>query len=513
MSKHIQIFDTTLRDGEQTPGVSLNLQEKYEIAKQLAKLNVDIIEAGFPIASRGDFEAVKNIAKNVSGPVIAGLARANKQDIEIAWEAVKYAERPRIHTFIATSDIHMKYKLKMTRDQVIEAAVNAVKLAKRFTPDVEFSAEDASRSDPEFLYRIFEEAIKAGATVINVPDTVGYAVPWEFGRLIHKIRENVPSIYKAIISVHCHDDLGLAVANSLAAVENGAQQIEVAVNGLGERAGNAALEEIVMALNTRSDFFMNPTRIETTQIYRTSRLVSALTGIQVPPNKAIVGANAFAHESGIHQHGVLEEKSTYEIMKPETIGVSTNKLVMGKHSGRHAFKEKLKEMGYNLSDEEINKVFQKFKDLADKKKEISEKDIEALVEEEVIITPETFKLEYLQATSGSGVVASAVVKLNKMGVTIEEAACGDGPVDATYRAIERACGGDFKLVDYTIKAVTGGKDALGEVIVRVEKNNKIQIGRGVSTDIIEASAKAYLSAINKIIYDDNPYKERIDAVQ
>ncbi len=508
MLTHIEIFDTTLRDGEQTPGVSLNINEKYEIAKQLAKLNVDVIEAGFPIASNGDFESVKNIAQRVTGPVIAALARASTKDIDVAWEAVRFSQRPRIHTFIATSDIHLKHKLKMTREQVIETAVGAVKHAKKYTDDVEFSAEDASRSDPEFLYKIFKAVIEAGAKIINVPDTVGYAVPWEFGKLIYGIRKNVPNIHKAIISVHCHDDLGLAVANSLAAVENGAQQIEVAINGLGERAGNASLEEVVMTLNTRSDFFRNPTRIDTTQIYRTSRLVSTLTGIDVPPNKAIVGVNAFAHESGIHQHGVLEEKTTYEIIKPETIGLSANRLVLGKHSGRHAFKEKIKEMGYNLEDSEIEKAFKKFKDLADKKKEITEKDIEALIEEEVIAVPETFKLEYLQATSGSGVVASAVLKLNKNGVIIEEAACGEGPVDAVYKAIDRACGGNFKLIDYTIKAVTGGMDALGEVVVRVENNGKVQIGRGVSTDIIEASAKAYLSAINKIAYKPDSVKEK-----
>ncbi|MDI3533861.1 MAG: 2-isopropylmalate synthase [Thermosediminibacterales bacterium] len=497
----IYIFDTTLRDGEQSPGISLNLQEKLEIAKQLAALKVDVIEAGFPIASKGDFESVKQIAQKVKGPVIAGLARANYKDIDTVWEAVKFSEQPRIHTFIATSDIHMKYKLKMTKDQVLEAAYRAVKHAKKYTKNVEFSAEDAVRSDLEFLYRVFEEAIKAGAEVINIPDTVGYATPWEFGKLIKNIRENVPNIDKAVISVHCHNDLGLAVANTLAAIKNGAQQVECTINGLGERAGNAALEEIVMALATRKDFFEHETGIETRQIYRTSKLVSSLTGVNLPPNKAIVGANAFAHESGIHQHGVIEEKSTYEIMTPETIGLAESKLVMGKHSGRHAFREKLKELGYDLADEDINKAFIRFKELADKKKEVTDLDIEALISEQVIKTPEVYELEYLHITSGNKIVATATVKLKVGDEVIEEAACGDGPVDASYKAIDRAVKGQTKLVEYAIKAVTGGKDALGEVVVKIERNNKVYIGRGLSTDIIEASARAYLNAINKSFAD------------
>jgi len=507
MGNRVYIFDTTLRDGEQSPGVSLNKHEKLEIAKQLARLKVDIIEAGFPIASKGDFEGVMEIAKRVKGPVIAGLARANKKDIDVAWEAVRYSEHPRIHTFIATSDIHMKYKLKMTPDQVVERAVDAVKYAKKYTSDVEFSAEDAVRSDVKFLIRIFTEAIKAGATVINVPDTVGYTTPWEFGQLIKELKENIPDLDKVVVSVHCHNDLGMAVANSLAAVKNGANQIECAVNGLGERAGNASLEEIVMALNTRKDFFKKECNVDTTQIYRTSRLVSTLTGMPIQPNKAIVGDNAFAHESGIHQHGVLAEKSTYEIMTPESIGLKTNKLVLGKHSGRHAFRKKLEEMGYILTDEEINITFSRFKDLADKKKEVTERDIEALVEHEVFSVPEIFKLEYLHVSSGNKIIPTATVKISKEEALFEEAACGDGPVDAAYKAIDKITGNGYRLEEYSIKAVTGGKDALGEVVVRISKDGKHYLGRGLSTDIIEASAKAYLAAINRLYYEQD-YKRR-----
>lgn len=508
MPRKIEIFDTTLRDGEQTPGISLNVKEKLEIARQLEKLSVDVIEAGFPIASNGDFNAVKAIAENVKGPVITGLARANFKDIDRAAEALKAAERPRIHTFIASSPIHMKYKLKMTEEQVLEAAVAAVKRAKSFVEDVEFSAEDASRSDVEFLCRLFSAAIKAGATVINIPDTVGYTTPGEFGQLIKTIMERVPEIDKVKVSVHCHDDLGMAVANSLEAVIYGATQVECAVNGLGERAGNAALEEIVMALDTRKDFYQVEHGINTKQIYRTSKMVSTITGIFIQPNKAIVGANAFAHESGIHQHGVLTEKSTYEIMTPQSIGLTTNILVLGKHSGRHAFAERLKEMGYELSQDELNKAFERFKDLADRKKEISDLDIEAIVEDQVMKLPQHIELECFQVSTGNKAIATATVRVNVNGKVIEEASTGDGPIDAIYKALERACNMNCKLVDYSIRSVTEGKDALGEVTVRVEKDGRTFLGRGLSIDIIEASAMAYTNAMNKTIWNNGYSKPR-----
>ncbi len=502
-SKKIQIFDTTLRDGEQSPGVSLNVHEKLEIAKQLARMSVDVIEAGFPIASNGDFRAVQAIAENIKGPVIAGLARADFKDIDRAADALRSAEHGRIHTFIASSPIHMKYKLKMTPEQVLERAVQAVKRAKTYFEDVEFSAEDASRSDIDFLCRLFSATIRAGATVINVPDTVGYSTPYEFGNLIKTLRERVPEMDKVTISVHCHNDLGMAVANSLAAVENGATQVECAVNGLGERAGNAALEELVMALETRKDFYGVELNIDTRHIYRTSKLVSTITGIHVQPNKAIVGANAFAHESGIHQHGVLSEKSTYEIMTPESIGLASNRLVLGKHSGRHAFSQRLTELGYELSDEEINKAFERFKDLADKKKEITDMDIEAIVEDQVSRIPRLIELEYYQTSSGNRAIATSTVIVKIEGKSVEEAATGDGPIDATYRALERACNMSCKLVDYSIKSVSGGKEALGEVVVKVEKDGRIFTGRGLSTDIIESSALAYTDALNKTYYNGN----------
>jgi len=503
LSDRVYIFDTTLRDGEQSPGVNLNVREKLEIARQLARLGVDVIEAGFPITSRGDFEAVRTIAREVKGVTVAGLARTNFDDIDKAWEAVKEAEQPRIHTFIATSDIHLKYKLRMSRDEVVEAAVAAVKRAKKYTSDVEFSAEDASRSDVDFLCRVFEAAIDAGATVINVPDTVGYAVPDEFAEFIRKIRENVPNIDRAILSVHCHDDLGLAVSNSLAAVRSGARQVEGAINGIGERAGNASLEEVVMALRTRKDFYGLHTGVNTEEIYRTSRLVSTLTGMPVQPNKAVVGKNAFAHESGIHQDGVLKERTTYEIMNPAMVGIAQSNLVLGKHSGRHAFRQRLTEMGYVLSDEEINKAFERFKLLTDKKKEITDYDLEAIVEEEIRQVPGVYSLEYLQISTGSNIVATATIGLRENGKVKQDAACGSGPVDAIYKTIDKITGLQCKLVQYNINAVTGGKDALGEVTVKVTNaGKKVYIGRGVSTDILEASAKAYINAVNKMIYEE-----------
>lgn len=500
MSKKIKIFDTTLRDGEQTPGVNLNISEKLEIAKQLEKLGVDIIEAGFAIASPGDFKAIKAVAENMKDVTVASLARAVEKDIDRAWEAVKEAKSPMIHTFIATSDIHMKHKLKMSEEEVLNRAIEMVKYAKKYCSNVEFSAEDASRTRPEFLFRVLEGVIDAGAVVVNIPDTVGYATPTEYGNLIKSIKENVPNIDKADISVHCHNDLGLAVANSLSAVLNGATQIECTVNGLGERAGNASVEEIIMGLETRKDFYNIGHNFNTTQIYRTSKLVSSLTGIKVQPNKAIVGSNAFAHESGIHQHGVLSEKSTYEIMTPESIGLTQNRMVLGKLSGRHAFEDRLKDLGYtNLTPEEIQKSFEMFKNLADRKKVVSDRDIEALVEERVSEVPEIYELESFQITSGNKNVATATIALKKDEEIFTEAATGDGPIDAAFNAMERAVGTSFKLEDYSLDSVTGGKDALGEVTVKIAKDDIAVLGRGISTDVIEASVKAYLNAINKII--------------
>ncbi|HEX2946869.1 MAG TPA: 2-isopropylmalate synthase [Clostridia bacterium] len=502
MASRIKIFDTTLRDGEQTPGVSLNIQEKLEIARQLVRLGVDVIEAGFAISSPGDFLAVKTIAENVRGATIASLSRAVEKDIDRAWEAVRNAESPRIHTFIATSDIHMKYKLKMTEDEVLQRAVAMVKHAKTYCSDIEFSAEDASRTRTEFLYRIVEEVIKAGATVVNIPDTVGYAYPEEFGLLIKSIRENVPNTDKAEISVHCHNDLGLAVANSLEAIRNGAVQLECTVNGLGERAGNASVEEIIMGLQTRKDFYGDLIHnIDTKQIYRTSKLVSSLTGVGVQPNKAIVGANAFAHESGIHQHGVMAEKSTYEIMTPESIGLSQNRMVLGKLSGKHAFEERLKEMGYNLDPDTVATAFDKFKELADKKKEVLDRDIEALVGDKMSEVNEVYKLDSFQINSGNKIIATATVSLLKNGEPVMEAATGDGPVNAAFKAVERTVGFELELQDYSLKGVTEGTDALGEATVRVVKDDRIYVGRGVSTDVIEASVKAYINAINRVVSD------------
>jgi 2-isopropylmalate synthase len=502
MAQQIYIFDTTLRDGEQSPGVSLNVHEKLEIARQLENLGVDAIEAGFPISSKGDFEGVKAIAQNIRRPVITALARAVVQDIDRAWEAVQYAARPRIHTFIATSDIHMKYKLRMEPEEVLKRAAESVAYAKSLCPEVEFSPEDGSRSRSEFLYRVLEAAIEAGADVINIPDTVGYSMPVEFGALIKGIRENVKNIDKAVLSVHCHNDLGLAVANSLAAVENGARQVECTINGLGERAGNAALEELVMALRTRRDYFDYHTNIVTEQIYRSSTLISSLTGVHIQPNKAIVGANAFAHESGIHQHGVMSNRETYEIMTPESIGLKQSQMVLGKHSGRHAFEERLAELGFsNLKPEDVQDAFQRFKDLADKKKYVMDSDIEALVSSKMVQIPEMVQLEYFHISSGNTLISTSTVRISREGSSVEEAACGDGPVDAIFHAIERAAGVEVTLKDYRLRAVTSGKDALGEVIVTVEKQARSYVGRGISTDIIEASAKAYINAINKMLYD------------
>lgn len=504
MANKIFIFDTTLRDGEQTPGVNLNIQEKLEIARQLEKLGVDIIEAGFPLASIGDFEAVKSIAQNIKGPVIVGLARTSKVDIDRAWEALKYAQKPRIHTFIATSDLHMEYKLKMKPEEVLKTATEMVRYAKTICPSVEFSPEDGSRTRPEFLYKVLEAVIDAGADIVNIPDTVGYSTPNEFGAFIKGIKDNVPNIDKAIISVHCHNDLGLAVANSLAAIENGAKQIECAVNGLGERAGNAALEEVVMAIKTREDNFKCYTDIVSEQIKNTSTLVSHMTGVQIQINKAIVGANAFAHESGIHQHGMLNNRQTYEVMTPESVGLKKSLMVLGKHSGSHAFGERLRELGYvNLEPEKINEAFIKFKNLADKKKLVSDQDIEALVIQTAFQVPEVFKLEYFQVTSGSTTVATSTVKILFDGTYLEEASCGDGPVDATFNAIEKAIGIDVELTDYFLKAIGADKDALGEVTLKIQKNDESFTGNGISTDVVESSARAFMNAINKMYYYSN----------
>jgi 2-isopropylmalate synthase len=496
----VRFFDTTLRDGEQSPGASMNTAEKLRLAVQLEKLGVDIIEAGFPAASQGDFEAVSQIAGKLTRTEIAGLARANKQDIDAAWGAVKNAAKPRIHTFIATSDIHLKYKLKMDREQVIASAVDAVRYARTFTDNVEFSAEDGSRSDRDYLCKVFEAAIAAGATTINLPDTVGYAIPSEFADLVAYVRSHTPNIGKAVLSVHCHNDLGLATANTLAALAAGARQAEVTVNGIGERAGNTSLEEVVMALKTRNNCLPFKTGIDTEQIYATSKLVSMITGILVQPNKAIVGANAFAHEAGIHQDGMLKNPMTYEIMRPEDIGLSTNKLVLGKHSGRHALRDRLKEMGYELSEEELQIVFGKFKQLADKKKHVVDEDLEAIVNEGVLRTPDIFVLEYLHVTSGTTVMPMASVKLSVNGRSVKAAGYGNGPIDAAYNTIAKLTHTQSELLRFTVSAITGGTDAQGEVTVRLKENGLIALGRGSDPDIMTAAALAYINGLNRLEY-------------
>lgn len=505
MDNKIYIFDTTLRDGEQTPGVSLNLKEKIIIAKQLDKLGVDCIEAGFPVASVGDFEAVKAVAEVVQNAEVAGLSRANFADIDRCWEAIKNAKKPRIHTFIASSPIHMKYKLKMEPDAVIEAAVKAVNHAKQYVENVEFSAEDAFRSEVPFLCKLFEEVIKAGATTINIPDTVGYATPKEYGAFIRSIKEGTPNIAKARISVHCHNDLGLAVANSLAAIENGAAQVECTINGLGERAGNASMEELVMALYTRNDYYNKETNIVKEEIYRSSSLVSRLTGIVIQPNKAIVGKNAFAHESGIHQDGVLKNRETYEIMNPDMIGVRADTLVLGKHSGRSGFKSKLQDLGYEIDGERLNELFARFKDLCDKKKEIRDEDLIALVDEEMLKEEEIYEFKYLHVSSGTNISATATVGIKLNDVLIEKAEPGKGPIEAIYKAINAIVSGEFVLEDYKINSVTSGKDAQGEVLTKVRYKGRVFIGKGVSVDIIEASARSYVNGINKALNYEKKY--------
>jgi 2-isopropylmalate synthase len=495
----VVIFDTTLRDGEQSPGASMNLEEKMRIAELLQEMGVDVIEAGFPIASNGDFQAVNEIAKIIKGSTICGLARSARGDIERAADALKPAERRRIHTFISTSPLHMKYKLQMEPEEVLQAVIDSVTYARNFTDDVEWSPEDGSRTEHDFLCRTVEAAITAGATTINVPDTVGYAVPEEFGALIAMLIERVPNSDKAIFSTHCHNDLGLAVANSLAGVANGARQVECTINGLGERAGNAALEEVVMALRTRQDLLPYTTGIETECITRASKLVSTITGFVVQPNKAIVGANAFAHESGIHQDGMLKHAQTYEIMTPESVGLNQSKLVMGKHSGRHAFRVKLKELGYELGDNAVNDAFRRFKDLADKKKDVYDEDLVALVDDEVLRSNDTIKFESLLVVCGSRGPQTAELELDIEGDRRTVTATGDGPVDATFNAIRELVPHSATLKLYQVHAVTEGTDAQAGVTVRLEEDGKTVMGQGADTDTLVASARAYVNALNKLM--------------
>ncbi len=497
--RKIYIFDTTLRDGEQSPGVNLNMQEKVEIGLQLEKLGVDRIEAGFPAASPGDLAGVNAVARAVKQATVIGLARSREQDIEAVREALIGAQDPCIHLFLATSPIHRKYKLRMEKHQVLETAEQAIRYAKKYFSKIEFSPEDAGRTEIDFLIEVTAMAIRAGATVINIPDTVGYMTPDEFGRIFKVLKEQVPGIEKIQLSAHCHDDLGMATANALSAILNGADQIECTMNGIGERAGNTSLEEVVMALDTRKEYYQANTSIVLHEIYRTSRLVSKLTGMVVPGNKAIVGANAFAHESGIHQDGMLKEKTTYEIMSPETIGLKESKLVLGKHSGRHAFREKLIDLGYDMNEEQVNHAFAKFKDLADKKKHVTDEDIRVLIEDKLIVIPEMYTLKMVQVSYSNQSTPSAMVQLDAMEATLEAQSEGNGSVDAIYNAIDQITKEEVSLEDYSIKSVSQGKDALGEVHVILRQKDVAVQGRGVSTDILEASAKAYLDAINRLI--------------
>ncbi len=498
MSELVKIFDTTLRDGEQSPGATMNMAEKVRVAEQLEKLNVDIIEAGFPISSEGDFEAVRAISRTIKRSEVAALARTNPKDIDRAWEAVRIAKSPRLHTFISTSDIHLQHQLKKSKEEVIRIAARSVARAKRYTPNVEFSAMDATRSDVEFLSAVIEAAIRAGATTINIPDTVGYAIPTEFGSLIRTIRQRVQGIEKVTLSVHCHNDLGLAVANSLAAIQNGARQVECTINGIGERAGNTSLEEVVMAIRTRNDLLRFHTRVIPKHLFATSRLVSKITGMVVQPNKAIVGANAFAHESGIHQDGILKEKLTYEIMTPESVGIPKTSLVLGKLSGRHAFKERVRELGYRLSEKDLQLAFNRFKQLADKKRKIYDEDIESIVVEEILRMPHRFKLVYLNVIAGNVTVPTATVQMEVDGKLLQEAGFGDGPVDATFKTIKKITRTKSKLLQFAINAITSGTEAQGEVTVRLEEKGNTVIGQGADTDVIVASAKAYINALNKM---------------
>ncbi len=502
MADKIIIFDTTLRDGEQSAGIGMTGEEKLEIARQLARLQVDVIEAGFAASSPGDFQAVKAIAQEIRGPVIASLARAHPNDVDQAWEAIKGAESPRIHVFLSSSDIHIMHQLRKNREEVMDMAVSMVARAKKYCDNVEFSPMDATRTTPEYLYQLLKAVIDAGATTVNIADTVGYAVPSQFAQLIRDIQENVPNIHRAVLSVHCHNDLGLSVANSIAAVQAGARQVEGCINGIGERAGNAALEEIIMALNTRKDYLKVATGIDTTQIYPTSRLVSRITGMSVQPNKSVIGENAFRHASGIHQDGVLKERTTYELMDPLSIGWPGNALVLGKLSGRAGLRARLEALGYVLSREDLDQTFEAFKVLADKKHEVTDRDLEALMAEEkrAATEPITYTLDHVQFSGGDHDIATATVRVVGPGQqAYSDAATGNGPVDAVCKAIQRATGVTAKLADFNVHSVTEGHDSIGEVVIRVEQEGKVFTGRGASTDIIVASAKAYLSAVNRLI--------------
>jgi 2-isopropylmalate synthase len=506
MKDKVYIFDTTLRDGEQSPGVALTVDDKLEIARQLERLGVDIIEAGFPLSSPGDFEGVTTIAKKVRGCAIAGLAHAHPEAVDRCWEAVQHAAHPRIHIFLSTSDIHLMHQLRKNRDEVLEMARTMVARAKGYTSDVEFSPMDASRSEPAYVYQMLEQVIAAGATTVNIPDTVGYAIPEEFGNFIRNIFENVPNIGKAVVSVHCHNDLGLAVANSLAAVRAGARQVECCINGIGERAGNASLEEVVMALKTRHDFFDLTTSIKTRELYRTSRLVSDLTGMSVQPNKAIVGGNAFRHQSGIHQDGILKMRETYEIMDAHDIGwPAGGEIVLGKLSGRHGFQARLEELGYELTREELSRAFAAFKELADKKAEVDDRDLEALVADKLRTVEETYHLDLVQVSCGSQLVPTATVRLiGPEGQVLMHTATGTGPVDAAYKAIDALVGVPNELTEFSIKAITEGIDAQGEVTVRIRHEGKTYVGRGADTDIVVASAKALMNALNRLLAVQRP---------
>jgi 2-isopropylmalate synthase len=505
--KNVRIFDTTLRDGEQSPGCSMDLDEKIEVAKHLEILKVDVIEAGFAISSPGDFESVKAVASIIKDCSVASLSRALEKDIDASYEALKGAESPLIHVFLATSPVHMEYKLRMTPEQVLEQTRSMITYAKKKCNDIEFSAEDAMRSNPEFLASVVQAAIEAGATVVNIPDTVGYVIPEEMSWMMEYLLKNVPNIDRAIISTHCHNDLGMAVANSIAAIKAGAGQIECTINGLGERAGNAALEEVVMAIKTRGEMLDADCRLDTTKLYRTSKLVYNIIGMTPPINKAIVGANAFAHEAGIHQHGVMTERTTYEIMTPESIGLSKNKMVLGKHSGRHAFEERLNELGYSVSPEEINRYFEKFKELCDKKKIVDDDDIEAIVENKLSEKIGKFKLQRFTVNSGNHSTANCVICLQNGDEIIEEVALGDGPIDAAFNAIDKITkAGQHTLESYSVKSVSNGNDALGEGVVKLKQDGKLFTGRGLSTDIIEASILAYLNGVNRLLESQDTKK-------
>ncbi len=511
--KRVIVFDTTLRDAEQTPGASLTVSEKYEIAQELARLKVDVIEAGFPISSNEDFEAVRHIGQEVEGPIICGLARAMAKDIDRAGEALRAAPRPRIHTFIGTSSIHLKGQLRKGQEEVLKMAVEAVERAKGFCEDVEFSPMDAARTEPDYLCEVIEATIAAGATTINIPDTVGYAVPDQFGALIGAIIEKVPNSDQAIISVHCHDDLGMAVSNSLTALKRGARQAECTINGLGERAGNASLEEIVMAVLTRGDYFGIACDVNPKEIINTSRLVSRLMNVSVPPNKAIVGANAFAHSSGIHQDGVLKSRDNFEIMAPQDVGLEQTQIVLTARSGRHALRHRLEELGYELSPEDIEKAYERFIVVADKKKEVFDEDLIAIVSDELTDIPEKYHLEYMHTVSGTGMVPSATIRLTIDGNSeVQESAWGDGPVDAAYKAVKTAAGTEARVEQYAIQAITSGAEALGEVTVRLSEGGRAATGRAVSTDVIEASVKAYIDGLNRLEIQAGIQRQRAEAV-